>query len=232
MKHQLKYSRQQLYQSCLLSMCVHIAAIPRLSYISHENSWDKCNYSFQDKFSTDGTISFDTINDVIVGAFRNNTSVRMNEYPTKIAMDLFAEANDDVRVIAQNETLMYLRMSFEHKKGFIFANKSDIIVPVVTTALWSEGDKIFSSDNESVFLENGGEYINKICVSKDELIEYLTDDYELTDDEISFAEELFLIKISEKVQLVRTSFSDFINFQSEGYEEFISALLNFGIEVV
>lgn len=232
MKNKLEYSPTQLYQNCLLKMCAHIAAIPKIPNISGEHSWDKINYSFHSSGTTDGTISFDVENNITVGALRCNTSKRILDYPAKRALDSFAEAGDAIRLLAENETLEYLLIRFEQKKSFFGIQKPDFAVPVVTTVFWNEGDDIFSSDNQCDFRKNGGEYIDEICVSEDRLLKFLIDDYELTDDEIKFAKRLFALKGSNGKKIEREFFSTFLNSGSEGYDEFVEALLNFGVAVI
>jgi hypothetical protein len=213
-------------------MCVHIAAITRLPFISHECSWDEISYSFQDYDGTNGTISFDVQNNVIVGVFIKRSSRRIAEYPDMIALDFFKDANKNVRELARKEALQYMLLNFEQKRGNFFSVKRpDILVPVVTTVCWNEGDHIYSPDNEADFLENGGEYINQICKPRDKLLEYLIDDYELTDGELKFAEQLFSSKRKGISEIKKELYSSIVDTKAEGYEEFILVLSNFGIKI-
>ena len=233
MKHKLNYSRSQIYQDCAFAQCVHIAAIPRLYLIAYERSWDQMNYSFQSYYSTDGTITFDLQNGMLVGALRKNDSARMKEYPGKNVQTFFRDADESIYQLAQNEALQYLLMSFEEKvKKSLFSIKTKkLVIPVVTTAFWSEGDDIYSSDDENAFLENGGKYINEICTSKNKLIECLTEYYELTTEELNFAETLFEFKVSGESKLSKELFTGISSEESKGYESFLSALSDFHFEV-
>jgi len=234
MKHKLNYSRTQIYQNCLYAMCIHIAAIPRLWEVSHERSWDEISYSFQSYKSTCGTISFDQQSDILVGAFRKNDCVWLDGYPQKNALTFFLDSDESVCKLAQKETLQYLLITYEkkEKKNLFFTKTKKLDIPVITTAFWSEGDDIYSSDDENSFIENGGDYINDICIPKKDLVEILTDDYELTPIELSFAENLYNLKNNNQTEISRDLFSKIANMEPEGYEAFLSALSDFHFKVI
>lgn len=229
MKHKLSYSSEQIRRGCVLAMCVHIAAIPRMPNIACENSWDNVSYSFQSYESTDGTITISKDSGMIVGALRNNDRKRIIDYPSKNAMDYYADASEEVKALAQNETLQYLLMLYEQKKSMIFLKRPDIVVPVITTAFWSESDEIYSSDSEKDFFENGGDYIENICLPQDKLLEVFSSDYGLTDKELEFAMLLFDLKNSGVTRILNVS--EFASKDMYGYSEFLSVLSSFGMEL-
>jgi hypothetical protein len=206
---------------------------------AYSNSWDGINYSFH-PWNIDGTITFDNKNGLLVGAIRDNESKRLSGYPNppaKSAIEYFSDSDENVITLAENEALQYLLLDFEdsqqRKKGlFGKKKKEEIVIPVITTAFWCEGDGIYSVDDETAFLENGGEWIYRICAPHGVLLAFVVENYDLSDDEIKFAEELFALKTSEKFELKKEVFSNMTNEESEGYEDFLKALFDFGIEVV
>jgi hypothetical protein len=209
-----------------------------MPFTAYSNSWDGINYSFH-PWNIDGTITFDNENGVLVGAIRDNESDRLSGYPNplaKPALEYFSHADEKVRMLAEKEALQYLLLDFEgaqQKKGlFGKKKKAEIVIPAITTAFWSEGEDICSVDDETAFLENGGEWIYRICAPHDALIDFVVEDYELSADELKFAEELFALKTSERFDLKKEAFSNMTDEASEGYEDFLKALFDFGIEVV
>lgn len=237
MKNKLKFSYDQVYKSCIYAMCAHISSIPRLSLVSSELSWDGINFSFRQSIESEGTVSFDTKNKIIVGAFRNCEVERFRAYPDKEAIEYFSEANDAVRELVNNEALQYCLIGFKKtdtKKGLFGLRKVELELnkPVITTAFWSEGDNIYSADEGALFILNGGAYIANICVPKTKLIEYLKDNYELTREELDFTEKLYELKMNNKSEIKRDTFSGFIDEESEEYGEFVTTLSDFGFKVI
>ena len=215
-------------------MCAHIAAIPRLLYISHEKFWDEETFCFRSQFGTDGAISFNPQNGALVGTFRRNDSPRICEYLGENVHSLFADADESVYKYAQEQALQYMLISFEQKvkRRSLFAKKTkEVALPVVTTVFWSEGNDVFSSDEENSFLENGGEYVDIICVSKTSLGEYLNESYELTSEEIDFAETLFDRRKHGGTAISKDLLLNIADEKSVGYDALLSALSGFNVSI-
>ncbi|MDR0513542.1 MAG: hypothetical protein LBG81_00060 [Coriobacteriaceae bacterium] len=234
-KHRLGCSRKGLYQGCLHAMCVHLASSPRLAIIACETSWEHDRFSFQSRFYTDGTISFSRGNETLVGALRKNNSPRLSDYPEKDALDYLAQADKPIVQAAQEGIFPYLFLGFEEQeKRRLFGSKRNITAqPVVTTAFWSEGDELYSPDDEASFVAHGGEYIQELCLPKEELAELLYDDYDLEDDELAFAEGLFRLKLQGGTRLDAKALAPYAPYVgTEGYDYLLAALGDFGLTVM
>jgi hypothetical protein len=234
MKHKLRYSREKLYHNCLYVMSAHMAAMCRLFIVSHEISWYDISYSFQSRSNTDGTLSYDRENGILVGALRKNNSQRILDYPAKNALDYFGDADEHVVELAKGLTLRYLLLDFEEreKKRFFGTKVRHFTQPVVTTVFWSEGDDIFSPDDEASFIEHGGKYIDELSVSKAELTDFVVENYELEDDELAFAEGLFRLKLQDGTRLDAKALAPYAPYVgTEGYDYLMDALSGFGFTV-
>ncbi|MGL5513009.1 MAG: hypothetical protein ACRDBM_07235, partial [Sporomusa sp.] len=115
--------------------------------------------------NTRGTITF--AKDTIVGAFRNEHSERIHEYPRTKAIDYFKDATQEIRNIAVAESLEYL-----------YDEIDNIAMPVATTAFWSEGGKLFSCDSDEEFYEQGGAFIKRLVLPGEQLYDEIRDEYE------------------------------------------------------
>ena len=212
MKYKLKYTVPQLNNCCLFSSVAHAVSNLRYPYFSYEQSWNGDNYSFQYGGSR-GTVTFNRKNNLVVAAFRDDRSDKIREYPTFRASGLFCEADRRVQETANAVTLEYLYYDF-----------GGITVPTATAAMWSEADVLYSPDEGEIFVANGGEFIDIICIPIEELAEYWREQYELTENEIKATELIFQIKRKGGNQIAFDDIPIAIDKNAEGYAEFLESL--------
>ena len=210
----MKCSVLDLYDKCIYSSISHAISNLTSPFFSYEQSWDIFNYSFIDG-SSRGLISFDLDNGICSGAVRSDKSERMLWYPKYKALDFFSNSPRSVVQMAETETLEYLYDVVKGKK-----------IPVVTAAFWIENNNIEFSDTLSLFIENGGEYINDILTCTD-LANYWSERYELTELEQDVINSLYhSFKIGNKVIDLNRLAIDLNSYV--GYEECKESLLEIG----
>ena len=105
----LHFTFEELYKRCIFASAAHAVANLKFPFFSYEQSWDGDNYSF--KMSSEGTISFDFSKKIIAGAGIDNESPRFMQYPEFQAIELFSDAPDRIRHLAEREALQYLRLT-------------------------------------------------------------------------------------------------------------------------
>ena len=102
---------------------------------------------------------------IIAGAIIDNESPRFAQYPKYQAIELFSDAPDNIKQLADMEALQYLLFEIE-----------GIVLPVATTAFWLDSEGLFIFDDSiDEFWENGGEFIRYLLGPFGELKEYLKD---------------------------------------------------------
>ena len=170
----------QLYENCVYSSIAHAIFVLKAPFFSAEQSWDGMNYCFNNFEGTRGTISFDLTAGVMAGAARDDTSARRNRYPEFKATELFKNATDNVKRLAEKETLEYL---YDEVNGST--------QPTATIAFWSTGGEIGIDDDIKGFRNNGGEYLFTISVTYDKLREHWREQYELSEAELSAVDLIF-----------------------------------------
>jgi len=157
-----------LYENCLIASIAHAFAIARFPDIANEISWDGNNFNIQSGESR-GTITFS--NCEAVGAFRKESSIRINEYPQKKAISFFDEAPEVVQHIAKADTLEYL-----------YDNIDGLNMPVATTGFWTEKNHIYSLDTLEIFEEQGGIIVKNILQKNSgEALEFWVGFYDLNE---------------------------------------------------
>lgn len=212
----------QLYENCVYSSIAHAIFVLREPFFSAEQSWDGINYSFNDFEGTRGTISFDLSEGIMAGAARDDTSARLNRYPGFKAIELFANAPENVKGLAQRETLEYL---YDEVNG--------TTQPTATIAFRSIGGEIVIDEDIEEFRKNGGEYLLAISVSHDELRDYWREQYEFSEEELSAVDLIFeRFKARETVRLdevlvIKQKRSE----APDGYEECLILLGELGIVI-
>ena len=215
MSDQLKMTFNELYERCIYSSAAHAVANLRFPFFSYEQSWDGNNFSF--KPGSEGTISFDFDTKIIAGALKEFESPRFRQYPEFQAVELFSDAPESVRRLADKDALQYM---FEEIDG--------VVLPVATTAFWldSEGLSIFD-DSIDEFWENGGEFIRYLLGPFGELKEYLKDYSDLSTEETALIEHLFDMKMKGYLLITKKDLSG-MDKKSEGYDEFMESLSELG----
>lgn len=208
----------QLYDNCVYSSIAHAVFILREPFFSAGQSWDGMNYCFNDFSGTRGTISFDPDGGIMAGAARDDKSERVRKYPGIKAIQLFENAPDNVRQLAQKEALEYL---YDERDG--------VTQPMATVAFWSVDGKVVIDEDIDSFRKNGGAYLLTIAVDYDELCSYWREEYNLSDEEVSAVELIY--KHFTNHEPVKLGQVPIIKQDREGYEDCITSLEEIGIVI-
>lgn len=189
MVYKLPFSAETIKHNAILAMAAHIAVSPRFEYIVYDKNWKNNTLAYQDFENTDGAINFSDPN-AFVGLFRNPNSKRVLAYPDKSIFDFFTPDGNN-KVI--NDVSQFMLIEFPAKKR-LFHKEDKIVVPTITTSCWSVGNEVFSLDPLDDFLSQGGNYLQFLSCNSDNLINILSDDYEMTDAEIKVTRQLYEMK--------------------------------------
>lgn len=231
MKNKLNWNVENIYQGCVELMAVHIAAIPKLSFLYYSMIWKENRYSFDDYMECDGTIIFNELHTQVVGALRDISSIRLRDYPEMDAGFYFESADQKTQKFIKEELLQYMLVEFETPRR-LFKKSEIIAVPTVTAGFWSEGKDLFTADSLDDFVSNGGSFLNDLCLSQPKRLLSFAENYDLNESELSFAKALIQAKLNpdnssiSKKLITETYGPDFDN-QPVLYEQ----LEGFGIRI-
>ena len=184
-KYELPYSAKKIYTTCVKLISAYITMVRDDNKENYDEAWFNDNFWHANYLGSDILISFDIKNQYLTGAFRRYTN-RFKEYPLKNAMDYYLLAGTNNKKLAYTKTLKYMKLSFD-----------DNTVPVITTAIWNEEDKIYSCDKLETFIENGGALIEDIInLSDNDLQKFIKLNYNLNNMELKFASMLADAKLN------------------------------------
>ncbi|MFB9328942.1 hypothetical protein ACFFSY_23655 [Paenibacillus aurantiacus] len=180
-----------LWQGCILASIAHAIDTAHNPEFAHEQSWDGCNYNVQNTSGTRGTVTFQS--EYMVAAFRNEHSERLRH--AKDALDYLIDSPDEVKSLAEQETLQYLLDDVDGQT-----------VPLITTAFWGDGEGIYSQDAMGDMLENGGFLLERQALDADHAINEWQAYYDMSETQTILLRSLFKRKIeapSEVLVLTR-----------------------------
>ena len=221
MNNKLNFTKEQLYNGCLLAGVVHAIMNAHFPFLSSECSWDGKNYSRHNGSGDYGTISFS--DSICVGAFRNHEkSERLFENERKAA-DYFEGA--DIIEFAENEALQYLLLDIDGVTG-----------PVITTAFWGSNDEIYSKDNFDDFMSSGGDLIKAELMDTKQAFEYFADDYDcdINDQRFKLAKSIYNRKTADpngRIILNKEEIAMIGSVDKEGMKESISSFREMNIQL-
>lgn len=202
----LPISKETLWQRCILTSISHAISTANNPDFSYEHSWDGLNYNLQDSHGTRGTITF--YHQLVVAAFRNERSERL--YETKNAMAYFADAKEEAKLIAKNETLQYL---LEENDG--------CIKPLITTVFWGEKD-VYSCDDYEAFTSQSGDMLTIQFMEFDKAVEALIEVHDFSTKQTQLLLSLYERKIDNpevEIVMTRSEISMLESEDEEGLEE-------------
>jgi len=214
-----KLSAQALYENCLLAAAEHALYVLKHPFFAYEQSWDGNNYSFAIG-TVRGTISFDLENDIFAGAVRQDDSARCKLYPDHDTMTYFEQAPDNVKALAEQETIQYL---FDEVDG---VEKS-----MITAAFWGVDGELFIPDAPDDFCTHGGEYPTLLCGEAEAVWQYWLEQYELRQEEQRLADYIFqhcrvgnkLLNQKEMKKICK------IKGKEPGYNAYLESLAEMGL---
>ncbi len=216
MKEILKIEFDKLYTNCVYSSIAHAIFILKEPFFSYTQSWDGDNYSFN-YGSTRGTISFYQSIKVVVGAARDERSIRRRLYPEYNAITMFNGSSDDINKLALQDPLEYL---YDEVDG--------VTKPMATIGFWLENDIISSNDDVNLFKDNGGEYLFIISQSFDGLVRYWNEQYDFNDEEHEIADYIYKCWLS-KSKIKHKEVKKVIQKKCVGFRECLESLKEIGI---
>ena len=134
---------------------------------------------------------------------------------------MFQYAPEAVKRLASAETLAFLYYDIDGEA-----------IPVASSAFWSEGNDIYSSDEYDAFIEQGGEFLGIVCQPLHELLLYWEDHYDFTAEEIESVKYICNLYASGIRQITVEDLPLSNITESKGYPEFKQTLSEMGIEVI
>lgn len=167
----------KLYEGCLLAAIAHAVTVGEYPELNYEHTWDGINYCLNNSCGCRGTITFH--HKYIVAAFRDETKVDL----CKNALDYFDGASEEIKALADTETLQYL-----------LDDVDGVIKPLITAALWGTWTELFSNDPLELFLENCSDIIKIQLMDFPDAMQAWDDNYEFHDGQDAFIRLLFCKK--------------------------------------
>ncbi|MFC4812915.1 hypothetical protein [Paenibacillus sp. GCM10023250] len=187
--YEIIWTREQLWKGCILASIAHAIMVAHYPEISHEHSWDGINYSVQDSAGTRGTITFHT--QYCVAAFRDERSSRISSGD---AGKYFLSAPSNIVELAEEEALQYLLDDINGQS-----------TPLITTAFWSDGEKLYSHDSFPEMLRNGGDILEIQVMDIDSAIKSWVDYYDMNVEQVKLLRSIYEKKISNPNQEMKLS---------------------------
>jgi hypothetical protein len=181
--NELKWTKKQLWKGCILASIAHAIMVAHYPDLSNEHSWDGINYNVQDNAGSRGTITFH--HDNFVAAFRNDNSNRF--IMGSLLDEYFIGVKKEIVELANTETLQYL---LEKVDG------DGQITPVISTAIWGSGNKLFSGDTFDEMLRCGGFLLKKQVLDLNSAIEAWNKYYDMSKQQLELLKSIYDRKIA------------------------------------
>lgn len=205
-KYKLHIDREQLWKGCILNSIANAIFVAHDPDLSHESSWDGCNYSMQDSQGERGTITFHP--DYTIACLQDVNSERMDEWID--ATNYFEGAPSEVLEIAKEEALQYVLEEVEGET-----------MPFITAAFWIEESGAYSIDSFEEVEEHGGFLLEIPLLDMESAMERLEEEYELTEEQIELLQLVYERKIknpNEEIMLSKEEVAMIGTDDSEGLE--------------
>lgn len=177
-------TKAQLWKGAILGSIAHAIWLVQHPDFSNEQSWDGINYSVQDTQGTRGTITFS--GEDIVGVFRDENSSR-NPLPSEKGYDLdhyFVGIPPKLLSLAQDEALQY-----------VLENYGGRIVPVITSAFWSEAIHLTARESWHEVFKHGAHVLRIQVLETEDAIREWKDNYEMDSSKTLILRSLFERKL-------------------------------------
>ena len=205
--NKLSSKKSDLYDGCLIGAIAHAIVVGKYPELAYEQSWDGINYNLVGDNGIRGTLTFD--GDICVGVFRNEKYVNNNSIEN--AMKFFEEAPENIKNIAEKESLLYLLEMVNGKK-----------IPVITAAFWSDGEEMVTPFlGEEIFL-NSISIIEKQILPIEESILRWKEYYEMEEEEIELLKIIYdkiKKKSGEKIVLTKDEIKMLGELDEDGIRE-------------
>lgn len=203
-------TRYQLWSGVILNTIAHAIWIIADPLLSYEKSWDESNYCVQNSMGARGTVTFS--GEKVIGVFFDEDSPR-NPLRSGAEYNLqtfFRGASPELLALAQNEALQY-----------ILSEYNGVLMPIVTSAFWSEGEFLTAVEPWSEVIFHGAHLIRTETLNTNAAIAELQSAYDFSSLQINFVQSLFNRKIktphsnifvdSKEFEVLRTNGEEGIN---------------------
>ena len=99
--------------------------------------------------------------------------------------EILSGANAKIMNLAKEEALQYMLVNYNGKS-----------VPFITSAFWGSGDTNYSNQSEEQLIKSSEKTIMPFLYSEDDAKKYWKNYYEMTDEQIELAEDIYQRRIS------------------------------------
>lgn len=175
----LKYNT--LYERCVMASVTHAIMVGKYNLLASEQLWDGNNYNFQNMEGVRGVISFNEGEYICVIQNNKEYDKDIEQYVSEILRGV----NVKIMNLAKEEALQYMLVNYKGKD-----------VPLITTAFWGSGDTNYSNQSEEQLIKISEKTIMPFLYSEDDAKKYWKNYYEMTDEQIELAENIYKRRIS------------------------------------
>lgn len=175
----LKYNT--LYERCMMASVANAIMVGKYNLLASEQSWDGNNYNFQNMEGVRGVISF--AEDEYICVIQN--SEECDEFIEQHVAEILSGANEKIMNLAKEEALQYMLVNYKGKD-----------VPFITAAFWGSGDTNYSNQSEEQLIKISEKTIMPFLYSEGDAKKYWKNYYEMTDEQIELAENIYKRRIS------------------------------------
>lgn len=170
----------RLRRGVLLGTIAHGLWQMALEQFAPSQQWDGTNYGLNNEQGERGTITFD--GDRVVGVFCDVHSERspwQSEAPYDLA-PYFTGIPPDLLQLAQEQTLLHQLDDYRGR-----------LVPVITTAFWSAGERLTAAEPWPAVVANGAHLLRIQLMEPEQAIMAWQENYEFAADQVAMLRALF-----------------------------------------
>lgn len=219
--YELPWTKEQLWQGCLLASIAHAIMVAHYPDLAHEHSWDGINYNVQNSSGARGTVTFHSR--YCLAAFRDDHSERMSiQDKVQAAYGYFANAPKEIKDLAETETLLYL---LEYADGKTF--------PSITAAFWETTHTLFSVDTFADMITHGGFLLEKQAMASKAAIKAWAVDYQMSAQQCELLATIYTRKAFQPTGIFLLSKSEIALIGTDnpvGMEESKTSFREIGIQ--
>jgi hypothetical protein len=183
--------REHLWRGAVLASIGHAVWIMADPLLNYELAWEGPNYQRQDSQGTRGTMTFAP--EGLIGVFRDDQSSRAPWHcttPYRLE-DFFAGIPPDLRQLAEEEALMYVRDAYDGQ-----------VSPLITTAFWASTGDVTAAEPWSAVLEHGGHLIARELMDMEEGLAAWREHYGWSAAETDLIATLFMRRMATDAAVV------------------------------
>jgi len=178
-------TRKQLHDGATTGMIAHAIWMAYAPEFEHTRSWSGSSYCSSDSGGTFGAVAFGA--DCLVGLFfdahsSNNPHQAGGTYQLA---PILGDMPDAARALAESDAMPFMLQDFEGTP-----------VPIITAALWSEGDDLWAPLHWMTLRDHGALLVRMELLGAEEGIAEWQSNYELTEPETALLASLAARKLA------------------------------------